>query len=344
MRLKTTSTWCVLCILFLACLTAHIQAADTVLGVFVADGRTTQLKNVYVTLDHDPDGGDLYQTILVANMPIAPGDRSPARLKALADQGKLKAVRIIWRSGTDGVLAVPYDNTIAESGFAVRENPTLDFSRLDERRIEVRIRSKMIGQAWHYDATIKADIKEGGALETEPMAPEASRRMAAPTGNGPADAERKMKMDLGALGFEFSDDYYERAIIDGRPDALKLFLALGKDPNARSRDGESMLLRGTSFCGSRPGPNRTAVILMLLAAGADAKFKETSADVTALLEAAQNQCDIEIARALLKAGADPNAKSKGGSTPLWWATYNKQQELITLLKSSGATRCDLPGC
>ena len=330
-------------LLGLLCVARSAAAADTVLGVFVADGRTTQLKNVYVTLDHDPDGGDLYQTILVANMPIAPGDRSPARLKALADQGKLKAVRIIWRSGTDGVLAVPYDNTIAESGFAVRENPTLDFSRLDDRRIEVRIRSKMIGQAWHYDATIKADIKEGGALETEPMAPAASARMAAPTGNGPADAERKMKMDLGAMGYEFSDDSYDRAITDANPEALKLFLALGKNPNARERSGEPMLSRAVGFCGSRPGPNRTVVIKMLLDAGADAKYKDVS-DVTALLEAAQNQCDIEIARALLKAGADPNAKSRGGSTPLWWATYNKHAELIALLKSAGATRCDLPGC
>ena len=41
-------------------------------------------------------------------------------------------------------------------------------------------------------------------------------------------------------------------------------------------------------------------------------------------------------RSLLKAGADPNAKSRGGSTPLFWATYNKNDALVALLKSAGA--------
>ena len=49
---------------FLLCLPMSAQAADTVLGVFVAEGRTTTLKNVYVTLDRDPGGDEQYQTIL----------------------------------------------------------------------------------------------------------------------------------------------------------------------------------------------------------------------------------------------------------------------------------------
>ena len=69
--------------------------------------------------------------------------------------------------------------------------------------------------------------------------------------------------------------------------------------------------------------------------GADVKVKN-SIDSTALLETAQYGCDLEVARALLKAGADPNAKTRGGSTPLWWATYNKQDDLVALLKSAGA--------
>jgi hypothetical protein len=311
-------------------------AADTVLGVFVAEGRTTALKNVYVTLDRDPDG-EQYQTILVSNMPIASADRTPARLKALADEGKLKAVRIIWRFGTDSVLAVPYDKTLAESGFAVRESPSINFMALNDRRLEVRIRSKMIGQTWHYDATIKADIKEGGMLETEPMAEAASSRATLPAGPGgsKADEERRLKMKLGELGFEYSDESFHHAIIDGKVEAVKLFLALGKTPNARESGGEPLLVLAASFCGSRAGPDRTAVILALIGAGADVRVKNTI-DSTALLETAQYGCDLEVARALLKAGADPNAKTRGGSTPLWWATYNKNAELVALLKSAGA--------
>lgn len=322
---------------FLLCLPMSAQAADTVLGVFVAEGRTTTLKNVYVTLDRDPNGDEQYQTILVSNMPIALADRTPARLKALADEGKLKALRIIWRVGFDSVLAVPYDKTLAESGFAVRENPSINFMRLDDRRLEVRIRSKMIGQTWHYDATIKADINPGGVLETEPMAEAPSARAILPAGpaGSRADEERRLKMELGKLGFEYSDESFRHAIVDGKVEAVKLFLALGKTPNARDTGGEPLLILATSFCGSRPGPDRTAVILALVGAGADVKVRN-SVDSTALLETAQYGCDLEVARALLKAGADPNAKTRGGSTPLWWATYNKRDDLVALLKSAGA--------
>jgi hypothetical protein len=321
----------------LLCVCASANAADSVLGVFVANGQTTPLKNVYVTLDRDPDGNEEYQTILVSNIPIAPADRAPARLKALADLGRLRALRIIWRAGTDSVLAVPYDKTLAESGFAVRESPSINFMRLDDRRIEVRIRSKMIGQAWHYDATIKADIKAGGVLETEPMAESPAARAASPGGPGgsKADEDRRLKVQLGTLGFEFSDESFRSSIVDGHIEALKLFLTLGKTPNARDSSGEPLIILATSFCGSRPGPDRTEVILALIAAGADVKVKN-SIDSTALLDAAQYRCDLEVSRALLKAGADPNAKSRGGSTPLWWAIYNKQDDLIALLKSAGA--------
>jgi hypothetical protein len=324
----------ILAIACLLCLATPATAADTVLGILVVEGRTTALKNVYVTLDHDASG-DEYQTILVSNIPIAPADRTPARLKALANQGQVRALRIIWRLGTDGVLAVPYDKTLAESGLAVRESPSIDFTRLNDRRIEVRIRSKMIGQAWHYDATIKADIKAGGVLETEPMAGVPSTRTT-PSGaaGGRADEERRLKMDLGAMGFEFSDDSFRRSIVDGHVEALKLFLALGKTANVRDTGGEPLLILATSFCGSRPGPNRTAVILALIGAGADVKVKN-NIDSTALLDAAQYGCDLDVARALLKAGADPNAKSRGGSTPLFWATYNKQDALVALLKAAG---------
>ena len=321
----------------LLCLPLAAGAADTVLGVFVAHGRTTALKNVYVTLDRDPDGDEQYQTILVSNMPIAPADRTPARLKALAAQGTLRALRIIWRVGFDSVLAVPYDPTLPESGFAVQESPSINFLRLDDRRLEVRIRSKMIGQAWHYDATIKADIRPGGVLETEPMADAPAPRTTGPgaPAGGRADEERRVKMELGKLGFEYSDESFRRAIVDGHVEALKMFLKLGKTPNARDTGGEPLLVLAASFCGSRPGPNRTAVILALIEAGADVKVAN-SINSTALLETAQYGCDLEVARALLKAGADPNAKTRGGSTPLWWATYNRRDDLIALLKSAGA--------
>jgi len=46
--------------------------------------------------------------------------------------------------------------------------------------------------------------------------------------------------------------------------------------------------------------------------------------------------DIESARVLLEAGANPNGEGAGGSTPMRTALANGNEELIGLLKSFGA--------
>ena len=46
--------------------------------------------------------------------------------------------------------------------------------------------------------------------------------------------------------------------------------------------------------------------------------------------------DVESARVLLDAGADPNGAAEGGGTPLETAQANRNEELVELLRSRGA--------
>lgn len=47
---------------------------------------------------------------------------------------------------------------------------------------------------------------------------------------------------------------------------------------------------------------------------------------------------MEIARALIAAGANVNAKARGGATPLMMAEALQLTELVTLLKQAGAKK------
>src|SRR3954470_24717331 len=94
-------------------------AADTVLGTFTVSGRTLQFKNVYATLERDArESGRQYLMLLVADVPVAPADRTAARLLQLAKAGQVHALRIRWIYGTDTLFVTPYHQAIAESGQA----------------------------------------------------------------------------------------------------------------------------------------------------------------------------------------------------------------------------------
>ena len=67
-------------------------------------------------------------------------------------------------------------------------------------------------------------------------------------------------------------------------------------------------------------------------------------DVTPLHEAAR-MGNVEIARLLLKQGADVNAKDSDGKTPLnWISTYKELPEMVNLLCDHGGRESkDKPG-
>ncbi len=153
--------------------------ADDALGTLTVKGKTTVLKAVAAT-EETGEGGQKWLVILASDRKVE-GDHSIARLAQLANDGKLHAVRILWRIGSDTVRAVPYDAKLPTSGQMGQESPTLDLRKYGSGRVDAEFKSKMLGQDWHFHANVKAKVVPGGTLEYEHEAQSSVRRPRAAT-------------------------------------------------------------------------------------------------------------------------------------------------------------------
>ena len=83
------------------------------------------------------------------------------------------------------------------------------------------------------------------------------------------------------------------------------------------------------------------VVKYLLVRGADVHNSSRQGRFTPLHSAVATDagaCDVEIVRALLDAGADPNARSASGGTPLHTTAFTGDRESAELLLQYGADR------
>jgi uncharacterized protein len=118
-------------------------------------------------------------------------------------------------------------------------------------------------------------------------------------------------------------------------DAARVREIIGRDPeqaNATSSDGYSALGLAAFF-------KRRQVVRDLLDAGAEVRPASRNGGFTPLHSAVATDAgttDIEIVRALLEKGADPNAKSQSGSTPLHTVAFTGDEASLELLLSRGA--------
>lgn len=130
------------------------------------------------------------------------------------------------------------------------------------------------------------------------------------------------------------------AVMDAQrddPRLCQIFLDRGASPNARGDDdpGEQSLL---CLCVSLACPNQAQA---LLAAGADPNFLGPSGRHPLLL-CVDSLFEMELARALLQAGAHPDGPRGAQGAALLQAALKGSDELARLLISRGA-RADLPG-
>ncbi len=79
-----------------------------------------------------------------------------------------------------------------------------------------------------------------------------------------------------------------------------------------------------------------AIVEFLLTNGADVKTAARNAQKVTALHAAVARRDVEIAKMLLEAGADPNARQERGFAPLHDAAANGNAPLVELLLTHGA--------
>ncbi len=135
------------------------SAADSVVGTFTVKGKTTLFKQVAVTKTSNPaESGSKYLVVLVSDVAVAPADQKPARLAELARDGKLRAVRVVWKEGFDSLTATPYHNALEDNGQPTKGGAQIDLQAYDDKRLEAQINSKSLGQDWHFKATLKAAI------------------------------------------------------------------------------------------------------------------------------------------------------------------------------------------
>ena len=311
---------------------AAAGAADEVVGTLTVHGKPTVLKHVAAAVQADPDDPQRsWLVILASDVPVAATDRTPARLAELAAAGQLKAVRMLWLEGFDTVYAVPYHQALAQSGRRGLEHPSLSLDRYDEGRFAGTIKSKMLGQTWFFQAQVKAAVARAGTAEIEPEAAEEEPLAGAP----PGDEKTAKKLALARLGYEYTPEMFDHALHDANAEAVALFLALGMPANTAAPSAEQPLAVAVTQCAYSHEPEALEMAKALLAAGAkvDAGAKD---GITPLLSAAQYCSGVEIIELLIKAGANVNTKAPGGATPLLWTKIFTKPEIEVVLRKAGA--------
>jgi uncharacterized protein len=312
-------------------------AGDKVVGTLTVKGKPVPLKFVAAALQTDPDDAERSWLVLLASdVAVAPADRTPGRLAELAATGKVRAVRVLWLQGADTVFAVPYLEGLEASGRRGLEHPTIDLERWDETRFEGSIKSKMMGQDWFFQAQIKADVVRGGVAELEGFpAEQVAGSGAGATSAGAVGNKTQQKLQLAKLGYEYTEEMLPHAIQDANVEAVKLFLAIGMSPNTGAPSSEQPLAIAVTQCAYEHEAEAVEMAKAMLAAGAkvDAGAKD---GITPLLNAAQNCKGVELVKMLLAAGANANTKAPGGATPLMFAKIFNKKDMEEVLRQAGA--------
>jgi hypothetical protein len=326
------------------------NAADSVTGTFTVKGKTHLFKQVAVTKTSNPaEPGSRYLVVLVSDVAVAAADQKPARLAELAREGKLRAVRVVWKEGFDSLTATPYHNALEDNGQITTGGAQIDLQAYDDKRLEAQINSKALGQDWHFKAVLKAaigtmtstaeDFRDPvpvvapGGLEREKTG--AAAGAGAGAGAGGAKDSTALKRTLGKLGYEYTGEAFSHAVKDGNLDAVTLFLQIGMSPDSKDSLNSPVLMSAVTMCTTEPQGTRIEIVKALLAAKAAVDPKDENGS-TPLLWSVTAQCPTDFARALLAAGANPNVKAKGGGTPLMLAKVFQRADLIALLEKAGA--------
>jgi ankyrin repeat protein len=107
----------------------------------------------------------------------------------------------------------------------------------------------------------------------------------------------------------------------GSPEAMKILLDRGADPNLSNSSGSTALMLSVT---------EIAKVRLLIDRGANVNIASTRGR-TALLLAAMSDRSVEIVRALLAAGADPKVEDAGKTTALHAASLGDDVETVRLL-------------
>lgn len=136
----------------------------------------------------------------------------------------------------------------------------------------------------------------------------------------------------GANGWS-ADGYTALALAAhfGALHSARLLLAVGADPNARSRNALDNTALHAAVAGRRP-----ALVELLLDAGADVNARDGEGFTP--LNLAANDGDVAITRRLLARGADPAIANADGRTPEQTAAASGRREVAEAIETWGVGR------
>jgi len=120
-------------------------------------------------------------------------------------------------------------------------------------------------------------------------------------------------------------------------DVVAMLLRLGTDPNTQDRGGHAPLYSVANECASEKGPE---IVRALVRAGADVNARGGVTRATALHMAARRG-HVEIARTLLDCGAAIDARDSKGDTPLHRAIKCRRDRVSQLMVERAATATGL---
>jgi hypothetical protein len=312
---------------------APADAADSALGTFTVKGKTIRLAHVYAERGPgEDDPGTTWVSVLVSDVPIDPADRVPGRLSVLAMAGHVHALRFTWTADLSRTFVAPYHEHAPRVGVRTTGGHELDLAAYDDRSLEATLRSRMVGQDWHYNVRVKSTLVDQPAVVLEPIEAPAVDASAGAADPGPDPTA--IKRALGAMGYTYEEESLFRAIADANTKAVELFLRAGMSPSVRGEAQGPALVYAASICGLGQTEARAAIVEALVAAKADVKAADSN-DSTALIWAAQT-CPLSTVAALIAAGADVNARARGSATPLMMAEVMQRPEVAEALKKAGA--------
>ena len=121
------------------------------------------------------------------------------------------------------------------------------------------------------------------------------------------------RAELNRRGIEYSDSSFLASVKTGNVDVVQVFLVSGMDPDTRDASSQTALMLAATADGAD-------VLQVLLKGGASVRLIDDD-ERTALHFAARVPSGTSSVRLLLDYGADPNAKTRRGITPIFEAIY-----------------------
>ena len=152
-----------------------------------------------------------------------------------------------------------------------------------------------------------------------------------PTASGSGMPKEKAIRILQEKDIQLTTDTFWHTMHENDAEVVKAMLSAGFPANTVLQNMSALMLAIRNYDGNDPAQRE--IIQALIDFGADVNFRDEN-DTTPFFFAVEN-CDLELIRTMIKAGAILEVKARGGATTLTQAAMGNKVETVRLLLKSG---------